>query len=152
MIKELRTSQLLDYRKMLNSILSGIDSALAHRSRLIEYDSITSLEIDKSDSLNDPEPFYHIKLFDKGVSIVRLYDSKQWFASDPDKCYFHFTIRVYNFVPYDTYKLQFKRYRSHVDIGDFLSLDDCLKYFSKIVFQLLQTVCKLSPCLDLEIF
>lgn len=152
MIKELKTSQLLDYKKMLTTILQGIDSSLAYRNKLIEYDSVTSYELDKFDSLQDPERYYHIKIFDKGVSIIRLYDSKTWFSSDPDKKYFHFAIRIYNFVPSDTYKLSFKRYRLHVDVGDFQDISDSLKYFAKFVNQLLILELGLSPLLELEIY
>lgn len=152
MIKELKTSQLLEYRKMLNTMLQGIDVSLSYRQKLIEYDSVTSYELDKYDSFNDPERFYHIKIFDKGISIIRLYDSKSWFSVDPDKKYFHFAIRIYNFVPNDTYKLSFKRYRLHVDFGDFQDISDSLKYFSKFVNQLLISELGLSPLLELEIF
>lgn len=152
MIKELKTSQLLDYRKMLNTILQGIDSSLAYRHKLIEYDSVTSYELDKYDSFNDPERYYHIKIFEKGVSIIRLYDSASWFSADPDKKYFHFAIRFYNYFPSDVYNLHFKRYRLHVDIGDFQDISDSLKYFAKFVNQLLISELGLSPLLELEIF
>ena len=127
MLKELRTSQLMEYKKLLKRVLDGIDSAIEVRRSLIQYDSVNQYEIAKYDANHDPEQFYHLKLFDMGVSICRLYDSKRWFRDDPDKCEFHFCIRCYKYEPKEKYKLDYKRYSDYVDIGDFDSIDSALK-------------------------
>lgn len=70
---------------MLKIILDGLDSAYQLRQGLIELDSVSKYEKAKYDSLNDPEPFYHLKLFDKAIGIVRLYSSREWLIDDPEK-------------------------------------------------------------------
>ena len=97
MVRELKTSQIMEYRKLLKVVLDGLDSAFKVRQGLIEYNSATKYEFAKYDSNNDPEPYYHIKLFDKAIGIVRLYNFRDWFKDDPEQKYFHFAIRCYNF-------------------------------------------------------
>lgn len=154
MLRELSSSQLLEYKKLLKTVLDGLDSASKIRAGLLEYDSVSKYEYAKYDSLNDPEPYYHIKLFDKAVGIVRLYTSREWFSDDPEKKYFHFAIRLYNFSPYETFNLQVKNCREYSTYGDFQDLEDCLPYFYKFVKQLFYSckVIKQPELLYLEIY
>lgn len=140
MLQELKSSQLLEYKKLLKTVLDGLDSAYKVRHSLIEFDSVSKYEHASYDSLHDPEPYYHIKLFDKAVGIVRLYTSKEWTVEDPEKRYFHFAIRCYNFSPYETFKLCCKNCRDYSTYGDFQDLDDVLPIFYKFVKQLFYSV------------
>lgn len=136
MLRELRTSQLLEYKKLLNTVLTGIDSAINIRQGLIEYDSASKFEKAQYDCMNDPEPYYHIKLFDCGIGIVRYYSPIQWSIDDPDKKYYHFTIRIYNFTPKKRYDLKIKPCANYSDYGEWCSIEDLLPYFFKFVLQL----------------
>lgn len=136
MLKELRTSQLIEYKKLLNTVLNGIDSAINIRQGLIEYDSASKFEKAQYDCMNDPEPYYHIKLFDCAIGIVRLYSPIQWSISDPDKNYYHFTIRIYNFIPSKRYNLKVKPSIDYSDYGEFLSIEDSIKYLFRFCLQL----------------
>lgn len=136
MLKELSSSQLLEYKKILQTVLNGIDSACSARSKLLDYNSASKYEHAKYDSLNDPEPYYHIKLFDKAIGLVRLYNSREWSKNDPEKKYFHFGIRCYNFSPFEDFNLPVKRNREYYTYGDFLDISDCLDYFYKFTKQL----------------
>lgn len=140
MLRELKTSQINEYRKLLRTVLDGLDTASKVRSHLIDFDSASKMEIARCDSLNDPEPFYHLKLFDKAIGIVRLYDSREWSNNDPDKKYFHFAIRCYNFCPTETYKLRSKLCRSYSTYGDFLDIADALPYFNKFINDLMYKI------------
>lgn len=142
MLRELKTSQILEYRKLLKTVLDGLDSAYQIRQGLIEYNSASKYEYAKYDSLNDPEPYYHLKLFDKAVGIVRLYSNREWSVDDPEKKYFHFGIRIYNFTPFEDFNLSVKRTREYSTYGDFLNINDCLEYFYKFVKQLFIEVLK----------
>lgn len=154
MTLELKTSQIAEYRKLLKTVLDGLDSAYKIRQGLIEYDSATKLEYARYDSLNDPEPYYHIKLFDKAIGIVRLYNVRDWSIDDPEKKYFHFTIRIYNFRPSSYFNLSVKSCYSHSDYGEFLDISDCMKYFYNFTCDLIASTFKLDQNLfkEVEIF
>lgn len=154
MLMELKTRQIDEYRKLLKTVLDGLDSASRLRHSLIELDSVSKYEQMKFDSMNDPEPFYHLKLFDKGIGICRMYSTRQYFVDDPDNKYYHFTIRIYNFVPNETHKLNYKRYRDHIDYGDFLDITDALKYFRSFCNQLISVVAEIPQyeLMPIEIF
>ena len=47
MVRELKTSQIAEYRKLLKTVLDGLDSAYKLRQGLIEYDSVNKLELAK---------------------------------------------------------------------------------------------------------
>lgn len=144
MLRELKSSQILEYKKLLKTVLDGLDSASKIRQGLIEYDSASKYEYAQYDSLNDPEPYYHIKLFDKAIGIVRLYNCREWSVDDPEKKYFHFGIRCYNFNPFEDFNLSVKRTREYSTYGDFLDISDCLEYLYKFAKQLFIDVLKVS--------
>lgn len=151
MIKELRTSQLIEYKKLLETVLDGIDSAIDIRKSLLEFDSVSKREIAYRDSLNDPEPYYHIKLFDKAIGIVRLYTKNVQFADDPEQKNFHFALRCYNFDPREDFNLPMRHTIEHNTYGDFKSFDDIMPYFFEFAKQLREKVlCELQP--ELRIF
>lgn len=131
MVRELKTSQIAEYRKLLKTVLDGLDSAYKLRQGLIEYDSVNKLELAKYDSFNDPEPFYHLKLFDKGIGIIRLYNKRDWTIEDEESKYFHFTIRCYNFRPDSYFNIKVKMHDEFNDYGEFLDISDCMPYFCK---------------------
>lgn len=136
MLKELRSSQLIQYKKLLKTVLEGIDSAISIRQGLIEYDSASQYEKAVYDCNNDPEPYYHLKMFDMAIGLIRLYNPREWSIDDPDEKYFHFTIRLYNFVPKYTYKLKIKTYVNYSDYGEFLDLNDCMSYMFRFIVQM----------------
>lgn len=136
MLKELSSSQLLEYRKILKIVLDGLDKAYSVRQGLLDYNSASKYEHAQYDSLYDPEPYYHLKLFDKAIGIVRLYNPREWSVDDPEKKYFHFGIRVYNFSLYEDFNLSVKRTREYSTYGDFLDINDCLEYFYKFLKQI----------------
>ena len=152
MLKELKTSQLIEYKKLLKTVLEGIDSAVRQRASLLEYDSVSKYEHAKYDSLNDPEPYYHIKLFDKAIGIVRLYNSRDWNVEDVDKKYFHFAIRCYNYYPTSFLDLPLKRSSEYVTIGDFLAIDDCIPYMYELSKKLFIEQFKINVDLFEEIY
>lgn len=152
MLKELRTSQLLEYKKLLNTVLSGIDSAISIRQGLIEYDSVSKYEYAKYDSLNDPEPYYHIKLFDKAIGIVRLYNKRDWLVDDKESKYFHFAIRCYNWYPTKNFDLKVRTTDNYATYGDFLHIDDVIKYFYEFSKQLIVSEFKINVDLFEEIY
>lgn len=143
MLRELKTSQILEYKKLLKTVLDGLDSAFKIRQGLIEYDSASKYEFAQYDSLNDPEPYYNLKLFDKAIGIVRLYNNREWFKDDPEKKYFHFALRTYNFSPFEDFNLPVRRTREYSTYGDFLDLSDSLEYFYKFSKQLFIDVLKI---------
>lgn len=153
-LHELKTTQLMEYKKLLKTVLKGIDSAIALRASLIECDSVSQLDFQKYDSFHDPEKYYHLKLFDKGISICRLYNSSDWFVDDPEKKYFHFCIRCYNFTPNEKYKLPIKLHPNYSDYGDFCDIDDSLKYFHSFCYELTSKVSKIlqKNLIGMEIF
>lgn len=151
MIKELSSSQLKEYKKMLKTILEGIDSAIGIRSGLIEYNSANKYMIAQHDSLNDPEPYYHFKLFDKAIGIVRLYTKNVQFTDDPEQKNFHFAIRCYNFNPDKDFNLPLRHTIEHDTYGDFKSFEDIFPYFFRFSKQLMDTIFKEDP-VQLEIF
>lgn len=142
MVRELKSSQILEYKKLLKIVLDGLDSAFKVRQGLLDYNSASKYEHAQYDSLNDPEPYYHIKLFDKAIGIVRLYNSREWFIDDPEQKYFHFGIRCYNFIPFEDFDLKIKRNREYSTYGDFLDINDCLEYMYKFSKQLFIDVLK----------
>lgn len=142
MIRELKSSQILEYKKLLKTVLDGLDSAYQARQGLIEYNSASKYEYAKYDSLNDPETYYHVKLFDKAIGIVRLFNSREWSVNDPEQKYFHFGIRCYNFSPFEDFGLSVKRTRDYSTYGDFLDINDCLEYVYKFLKQLFIDVLK----------
>lgn len=144
MLRELSSSQILEYKKILKTVLTGLDSAFKARQGLIEYNSASQYEHAKYDSLHDPEPYYHLKLFDKAVGIVRLYNSREWSVKDEDKQYFHFAVRCYNFRPYEDFNLPIKTTREYATYGDFLDINDCLDYFYKFTKQLFINVLNIT--------
>lgn len=136
MIKELKTSQLLEYKKLLKTVLDGIDSAIELRKGLLDMDSANKYELALHDSYNDPEPFYHVKLFDKAIGIVRLYTKNTQFADDPEQKNFHFAIRCYNFDPDEDFNLPMKHTIEHNTYGDFKTFDEILPIFFNMCSQL----------------
>lgn len=130
MLQELKTRQILEYKKLLKIVLDGLDSASKVRQGLLEYDSVSKFEYARFDSYNDPEPYYHIKLFDMAIGIVRIYEKRQWVIEDDEGKYFHFTIRCYNFRPTSNSNIQIVRStRETTDYGEFLEISDCMRYF-----------------------
>lgn len=154
MILELKTSQINEYRKLLKTVLDGLDSAYRIRQHLIEYDSTSKLEFARYDSLNDPEPYYHIKLFDKAIGIVRLYNPRDWSIEDDEKQYFHFTIRIYNFRPVTRFNLSVRPYQNYSDYGEFLDISDTMRYFYNFSCELIISCFHLETNLfkEVEIF
>lgn len=126
MIKELKTSQLIQMKKLSQQLYEMFDSALAYRKTLIEKQSTSEYEHAQFDSMRDPESYYHFKLFDKAVSIVRIYDKRDWFRKD-DEDEFHFTICCYGFNP--NFNIQSRSYSDKHFYGDFKSIESCIKYF-----------------------
>ena len=133
-MKEFRTSQIIELKKLSKAIYDMADSALAYRNSLIDSCGTTEYEARKYHSLHDPETYYNFKLFDKGVSIIRLFNSREWFNDDPEKKKFHFAIRCYNFRP--SINLKHSDYQSYIDFGDFEKIEDTIKYFISAIIQL----------------
>lgn len=144
MLKELKTSQLLEYKKLLTTVLDGIDSAVKIRQGLIEYDSVSKYEYAKYDSLNDPEPYYHLKLFDKAIGIVRLYNKREWTIDDDESKYFHFAIRCYNFHFTSYSNLTIKRTSEYTQVSEWLSIEDCIPYFYELCKKMFVEVFKIN--------
>lgn len=126
MIKELKTSQLIQMKKMSQQLYEMFDSALAYRNTLIEKQSTSEYEHAKYDSLRDSESYYHFKLFDKAVSIIRLYDKRDWIRKE-DADGFHFSICCYGFNP--EFKIKNRQYSDKWFYGDFKTIDASIKYF-----------------------
>lgn len=153
MLKEFKTSQLLSYKKMLTDILDGVNSAINIRHKLIEYDSVSKMEYAKYDSLQDPELYYHIKLFDKAIGLVRLYETKDFFNEDPQKEKFHFAVRCYNFIPTNDRFVPMKHTINYDTYGDFETINEALRLFYFFSNELLSEVtCLPQKFLDLEIY
>lgn len=137
MMRDFKTSQLLELRKLSKQIYDMCDFAAKVRARLIEQKGTCEFEYDKRNSLADPESYYHFKLFDKGVSIIRLYSKAGWFRIDEENKNFHFAIRCYNFQP--SLKLESTYHGSYTDYGDFEKIDECMKYFITAIVQITDT-------------
>lgn len=150
MVRELSSSQLLNYKKLLQTVLNGIDSAISVRSHLIDYDSVSKYEHDKIDSLNDPEPYYHFKMFDVGIGIIRRYYPRDWLIEDNEQRYFHFTIRIYNFSPSDSFNLKIVHFAHYSDYGEWLSIDDSLPFLFRFVVDFFVKKYKLQKSLFYE--
>lgn len=136
MMKELKTSQLIEYKKLLKTVLDGIDSAIEIRKSLIDFDSANKYQYALYDSFQDPEPYYHIKLFDKAIGIVRLYTKQVQFTDDPEQKNFHFAIRCYNFDPSKDFNLPVKATLDYKTYGDFPDIIHTLPYFFEFEHQL----------------
>ena len=153
MLQELKTRQILEYRKLLKTVLDGLDSAYKVRKGLLDYDSVSKIEYARYDSYNDPEPYYHIKLFDMAIGIVRLYEKRQWTIEDDESKYFHFTIRCYNFRPTKNINIQIARStRETTDYGEFLEISDCMRYFYDFTKELIIKKFELPTNLFYEIY
>lgn len=153
MLQELKTRQLLEYKKLLKTVLEGLDSAYKVRQGLLEYDSVSKIEYARYDSYNDPEPYYHIKLFDMAIGIVRIYEHRQWIIEDDEGKYFHFTIRCYNFRPTKNINIQIARStRETTDYGEFLEISDCIRYFYDFTKELIIKKFELPTNLFYEIY
>lgn len=137
MIKEFKSSQLIELKKLSKTIYDMAESALAYRAKLFEHVGTTQYEIQKYESLRDPESFYHFKLFDKAVSIIRLYSNRDWLNEDEEKNKFHFAICCYNFKP--SISLKYREYQDHIVYGDFETIDECIKYFISAIIQISDT-------------
>lgn len=137
MIKELKTSQLIQMKKLSKQLFDMFEAALAYRSTLIEKQSTNEYEYAKYDSLRDPEYYYNFKVFDKGVSIIRLYDKKDWFNKIEDDI-FHFTICCYGFNP--EFKIENRYMGNKWFYGDFPEIEKCIKYFITACVYLVDSV------------
>ena len=101
MMNGFRNSQVLEMRKYLETMLDYVKQACKMREGLVEYSSQTSKEMARDDSKDDPERYYNLRIFDKGVSIVKtnyLYDEKlnKWYRSAKD---WKYSIRCYGWIP-----------------------------------------------------
>lgn len=155
MIKDFKTSQLIEYRKMLKIMYDGFSSAIQKRATLIDDTrSLSDYEHSVIDSFQDPEYYYSIKFLDKAITIVRLYNCREWFHEDEDHKYFHFAIRCYNFKPNDRFGLDFNRYADHTDYGDFQDINDTWKYIRVFANELICEVGKIvqSELIPMDIF
>lgn len=153
MMNELKSSQLIQYKKLLKTVIDGIEAAIVARSGLIEYDSVTKYEKALYDCNQDPEPYYHLKMFDKAVGIVRLYYPREWFSEDPDQKYYHFAIRCYNFTPSENFNLKVTPCLNYSTYGDFQDINDCFRYFYSFCKELIGIKVPLyQRDLNLEIF
>lgn len=153
MIRDFKTSQLLGYKKELKDVLDGIDTALHARAALLEdFTSTAKAEAAIRDSLCDPEFYYYIKFLDKAITIVRLYNAREWFDDDDSR--YHFSIRTYNFYPSDNYGLQYRKYSNHCDYGDFFDIADIWPYMRVYASQLICEVGKIvqSELMPVDIF
>ena len=126
-MKDFKSSQLIELRKISKQLYEAFDSALAYRSSLLEHVGTTEYEMQKKAALSDPETYYHFKLFDKGVSIIRLYHKSQWDRIE-DVNDFHFAIKTFDFDPKFNISHRVSGNNNHI-YGDFSSIDACIKYF-----------------------
>lgn len=136
-MKEFRTSNLMELKKLAKSIYDICDKALISRTKLIEQVGTTEYEFQKQQSLSDPESYFHFKLFDKGVSIIRLYSPTGWFRIDEERKDFHFAVRCYGFNP--SFKLEQRAYSQYIDYGDFETIKKAMPYFIAACVQITDT-------------
>lgn len=137
MLKELKTSKLIEMRKIAKILYDDLDSALSYRATLLsETSTLSRLEVAKHERLRDPETYYHFKFFDKAISIVRLYNKQSWISKENND--FHFSVRCHNFVP-SIVDINKRISNSYVDCGDFNTIEKCYPYFTSCIIQLLST-------------
>lgn len=137
MLKELKTSKILEMRKIAKELYEDLDNALSYRATLLEdTSSLSRLEIAKHERLRDPETYYHFKFFDKAVSIVRLYNKQSWIGKE--NYIFHFSVRCFGFTP-SISQLNKRISSNYIDCGDFDSIEKCYPFFTSCIIQLLYT-------------
>lgn len=137
MLKELKTSKLMEMRKIAKVLYEDLDSALSYRATLLsDTSTLSRLEVAKHERLRDPESYYHFKLFDKAVSIVRLYNKQSWISHENNN--FHFSVRCHGFTP-SIVDMNKRISNSYIDCGDFDSIENCFPYFTSCIIQLLST-------------
>lgn len=155
MFHEFRSIQLLEFRKMLHTMCDAFDFVCKKRESLLEFTSSTSkYEIAKHEVYYVPENYYHYQLFDKEVCIIRMLNPKDWLVEDPEQKYFHFALCCIGFIPSNFYGLTFRRYSDHINIGDWICIDDMLKMFHKFCNDLIYDVAgiKVVEQHELELF
>ena len=137
MLKELKSSKLMEMRKIAKVLYDDLDSALCYRATLLqETSTLSRLEVAKHERLRDPEAYYHFKFFDKAVSIVRLYNKQSWISHENND--FHFSVRCHNFTP-SIVDMNKRISNEYIDCGDFNTIEKCLPYFTSCIIQLLHT-------------
>lgn len=145
MVKDLRTSSLIDMKNNLSQsidclshTLEIIKSSLDVRASLISCDSAADVGYNYQDSISDPEHYYYFKVLNKAVSITY---STFYFNPDEHKLSrgkFSYHIKCYNWCP--SWFDECTKQNSIIDdlpFGQYFTLEEAMKNFPRFVIELL---------------
>lgn len=143
MLKDFRTSAMIDLKNNLKNALELVQNSLNVRAELISYKSRGDLESQIIDSHTDPEHYYFFKFMDKAVSIVLdtvHVDNDGLHRKRSDEPCYHVKCygwksaiaksRIYN-LPYS--------YENNY-YGNFLGLDEAISMFKKFCAEMLNVL------------
>lgn len=139
MLKEFRTSNLIEMRNELKHCVSLVQNALNLRASMLEYKSDGTLESMRIDSHSDPETYYHFKFLDKACSIVAdtCYITDNSHRSKPtERYYYHIKTYYWKSKILESKNLNIPFCSDYDYYGNF-SYDEALSYFKRICAELL---------------
>lgn len=102
-MKEFSMNALLKMRDNVESLKTNIDSAINLKKHFIDCaESVSKLDEAKNQRFFDPDPYYNIKFFDKGIELVKgstyFYDKQgDLISSGEDLKGYH--IKCYHWIP-----------------------------------------------------
>lgn len=134
----------------IKKIKKMFDSACREKTKLIEVKDMKNI---KCEEIDDPEQFYKIRWYDKGLCIVKTKyayheESKLWVKSSKE----HFAIEVFGYVPSKLVTSNELYYNYARKYGCYETIKEAKEHFRLFLVDFMQNQLKFTIHEHMELF